>query len=130
MASKLDQILDEIGEDGNLAPYFEELASTTLVIPLDPDAEQVDDETLDPFILENDGMQFIPVFDSVDRFEEWAEEFEEEFSSIEVLGEEFFMAIEVQDNLHIVVNHLTDYEEILYPENIQWIQSQLEVDDE
>jgi len=122
--TKLDKILEKIGEDGNLAPYFEELMNTTLIIPLDPEGGGEDDEEgdIDPFILENDGMQFIPVFDTVERFEEWAEAFNEELSSIEVLGEEFINAIELQDDLHIVVNHLTEYEEIIYPENIQWMQ--------
>lgn len=125
MTTKLDKILDSIGEDGNLAPYFEALLQATLIVPLDPEAESVDEESVDPFILENDGMQFIPVFDSVERFEEWAEGFDEELSSIEVLGEDFIAAIELQDDLHIVVNHLTEYEEIIYPENIQWMQEQI-----
>lgn len=126
MTTPLDKILNSIGEDGDLSPYFEELVNTTLIIPLDPEAPMEEEGAIDPFILENEGMQFIPVFDTVERFEEWAEELGEELSSMEVLGEEFFVAIELQDNLHIVVNHLTDYEEILYPENIQWIQNQLE----
>ncbi len=124
MSTKLDKILETIGEDGNLAPYFEALMDTLLIVPIDPESESEIEEEADPFVLESDGMIFIPVFDTLDRFKEWVKEFGEDIKYLQVKGAEFFHAIDLEDEVHVVVNHLTDYEEILYPENIQWIQEQ------
>ena len=124
MPTKLDKILQAIGEDGDLSPYFDELVKTVLFIPIDPesDPEEESDE-FDPFILKSDDMIFIPVFDTLDRFKEWAKEFGEEIRYLRVEGSEFFNAIDLEsEEVHVVVNHLTDSEEMLYPENIQWIQ--------
>lgn len=126
--TKLDKVLDSIGEDGNLTPYFEALMTTTLIVPLDPENDSAQEDEIDPMILGKDGMEFIPMFDSVERFEEWAEEFDDEISSIEVLGVDFFEALDLHEELHIVINHLTDYEEIIYPENIIWIKDQIEAE--
>ena len=123
MPSKLDKVLQSVGEDGNLTPYFEELMTTTLIVPIDPESESEIEEEADPFVLETDGMIFIPVFDTLDKFKAWAKEFGEDIKYLQVEGTEFFNAIDLeQDEVHVVVNHLTEFEEILYPENIQWIQ--------
>lgn len=121
-ATKLDKILANIGEDGNLTPYFEALLTTLLIVPIDPESASEIEEEADPFLLENDGMIFIPVFDTFDRFKEWVKEFGEDIKYLQVKGAEFFDAIDLEDEVHVVVNHMTDSEEILYPENIQWIQ--------
>lgn len=126
----LDKILQQVGEDGNLAPYFSALMDTKLVVPRDSlagndDEDEADDEEFGTFMLENEGMQFIPVFDDVIRFKDWAEKFPEAISYVEIPGREFFDALEIHDELHVVVNHMHDSEEILYPENIQWIQDNL-----
>jgi SseB protein N-terminal domain len=125
MSTKLDKILESVGEDGNLAPYFEELMSTTLIVPIDPESESEIEEEADPFVLEVEDMVFIPVFDTLDRFKAWVKDFGQDIKYLQLEGTEFFNAIDLdQDEVHVVVNHLTDYEEIIYPENIQWIQEQ------
>jgi len=126
MTTPLDKILKSIGEDGDLSPYFEALMKTELFIPIDPesDPEEESDE-FDPFILQSEDMVFIPVFDSLPRFKQWAKDFGEEIRYLQVEGAEFFNAIDLDgDEVHIVVNHMTEVEEMLYPENIQWIQEQ------
>ena len=124
MATKLDKVLNSIGEDGDLTPYFEELVKTNLFVPIDPESDPEEEgEEFDPFILQSDDMIFIPVFDTLDRFKDWAKGFGEEIRYLQVEGQEFFDAIDLDgEEVHVVVNHMTETEEMLYPENIQWIQ--------
>jgi hypothetical protein len=122
MATKLDKILAGVGEDGDLTPYLEALMETTLIVPIDPESDSQIGEEADTFLLENDGMVFIPVFDTLDRFKAWAKDFGEEIKYIQVEGEEFFNAIDLHDEVHVVINHLDENEEIIYPENILWMQ--------
>lgn len=127
MKTQLDQLLiDAINDPEQFEnAYYDLFLNSVLYIPTwdipDQEGEIYTEENTEirPVILEEDGQQFIMLFDTEARLSEWANGRElgiaglQGFSILQILGSQF----------HLVLNVLSEQSKEFSPEEIEWLLS-------
>lgn len=126
----LDKVIGSLAKDENIAPLLEAMISCELVVPIA--GEGVQDETLfTPLLLNLEGIHYIPVFDTLERFHGWTEIISEELLAEikprQLNGALFFSGIKSGAPVHVVLNPHLKQRQFIFPGNITWIKNLMEM---
>ena len=115
----LDEALLAAQNDPSLVdPFYVKFLGTTLFVPIydrpagDPEAQ------LRPIVIPDGAVQFIPVFDTLDKLVTWAQQ-EVEYMQMEARA--FLEGL--HPSIHLALNPGDDLFKEFVPEEIQWLKS-------
>lgn len=125
----LDIAAQNIGEDGNVSSFLLAMAKTDLFVPQFRNTS--DENAYNPLLLQIDDMNYIPVFDTKDRYQLWLNKYPKEQAEKvvlkEVRGDLLFSTM--PPNIFIVLNSHIKERQIIYPQNIHWIANMIQANE-
>lgn len=134
MISPLDKACDEMGVALNAVEraesnFYDTFLNTELFFVINKDFQESGiaeaGEEFDVVMVEGDGQSYLMLFDSEERLQNWAKR---DVMVMASYGSDIIMNFEFNKNTFIMLNHETDYWKEFAPEEISWLQSNIEED--
>ncbi len=129
--TELDAALEILRQDMNSAKsqsaYYDLFLNASFFVPsldarnVEGAAELMEEGDVLPMVIENEGNDYLMLFDTRERLYDWAET---EVSYVEIPG--YLLASTTMDPLHWALNVGTDFSKQFLPDEIAWLREVVE----
>jgi len=122
--TELDQVIAEAfarqGEQSSVNQVHLLFLKSTLFLPVDKEPVPTDEEPFRPLFAEFEQRIFMLVFDTLDRFTDWAGEQVGQLAYVEITGRDIIAG--VGEDVYLVLNAGTEYCKEFSPDEIKYLK--------
>lgn len=118
--TKLDEALVLGSKDTKAQPlYYDLFLNSLLFIPvIEDDNQKDDDDGAIPLLVETNGLQYLMLFDTIKRLQDWADE------KVKYVALPGHAVTEMSlPNLYWALNYGTEHQKMFEPEEIKWLKT-------
>jgi SseB protein N-terminal domain len=123
----LEILRQDMNNSKNQSAYYDLFLNATFFVPsldarnVEGAVEAMDEGDVLPMVIENEGEDYLMLFDSRERLNAWAEA---EVDCVEIPG--YLLASTTMAPLHWALNVGTDYSKQFLPDEIAWLREVVE----